>query len=286
MLMMLLAVACTDTGHPSAVPEAAPAPAHGVADPADGITTELDGTAPEFVDAVVAELAGDEPAARAAFERVLAATDAPPPLAARAALHLAQLDARVAGKSRHALDLVARAAALAPSDPAITEGVAQVQANVVAASGAGDLRGPKAGTILPGLDPTLAEAFATAERALARVHAIRPQQRLEVWAKEDATEDVVAKYRVVAEHGGLAQVAADYRTGSLYHDLALGLLFELPPELDPNVAAGPAPLAYCKSAAASYRASLGEPVDARRRAVAARRRDRSAQRARRARRGR
>ena len=231
-----------------------------VADPATGVTTELDGIAPEFGDAVIAELAGDAAGARTAFQKVLDAPDAPAPIAARAALHLAQLDGR-AGKSRHALDLSARAAALAPNDAAITEGVAQVQADVVAASGGGDLRGPKAGTALPGVDPKLADAFARAERTLVRVHAIRPHQRLEIWAKEDATEELVAMYRAIRDKaaertgtGALAQIAADYRIGSLYHDLALGLLFGGAAELRGRA------LAYLKLAATAYRASLAGPT--------------------------
>jgi hypothetical protein len=69
----------------------------------------------------------------------------------------------------------------------------------------------------------------------------------------------------VADHGGLAQIAASYRAGSLYHDLALGLLFELPPELDPAVAAGlrrtlrGRAVAYLKKAVTEYRASLAAP---------------------------
>jgi hypothetical protein len=102
------------------------------------------------------------------------------------------------------------------------------------------------------------------------VHRLRPQPYIEalsssIRVKEDATEQVVAKYRAVAAHGGLAQVASDYRIGSLYHDLALGLMFELPAELDPNVAAGlrrslrQQAVAYLKRAVASYRTSLGGP---------------------------
>jgi hypothetical protein len=86
-----------------------------------------------------------------------------------------------------------------------------------------------------------------------RVHAIHPHERLEVWAKEDATEDLVARYRAIADIGGLAHVAAEYRIGSLYHDLALGLLFERQGELR-----GPA-IAYLKSAAAAYKASVAGP---------------------------
>ena len=262
-------VACGDDARPRPRPAEARAPERVAADPARGVTTELDGAAPAFGDAVLAELTGDLGAARAGFERVLAASDTLPPLAARAALHLAQLEART-GKSRHALDLVARASALAPSDVAIAEGVAELEADVVAAAGAGDLRGPRLGTPLPGVPPGVASAFAAAERALEQVHKLRPRPIIEALSssirfKEDATEDVVQKYRAVAEHGGLAQIAASYRAGSLYHDLALGLLFELPPELDPAVAAGlrrtlrVRAVAYLKKAVIEYRASLAAP---------------------------
>jgi len=252
LVLALACAACNDDGEAhgtTAVPTAA---VPSVADPAIGMTTELDGIAPEFGDAVIAELAGDEKSARAAFERVLVAPDAAAPIAARAALHLAQLDAR-AGESRRALDYSARAAALAPNDAAITEGVAQVQADIVAASGGGDLRGPKAGKPLPGVDPKLAEAFAAAERTLVRVHTIRARGRLELWAKEDATEEAVAKYRAIrdkAPDGSVARVACDYRIGSLYHDLALGDLFGGASELRARA------LAYLRSAVAAYRASL------------------------------
>jgi hypothetical protein len=252
LTILILFAACGGDGHRAAPPLATPVASPSVANPAVGVTTQLDGTAPELGVAIIAELVGDDAAARTAFQTVLDAPDVPAPIAARSALHLAQLEAR-AGKRRPALDLVARAAALAPGDPAITDGVARVQADVVAASSAGDLRGPKAGTALPTVDPKTADAFAQAERALVRVHAIHPHERLEVWAKEDATEDLVARYRAIADAGGLALVAAEYRIGSLYHDLALGLLFERQGELR-----GPA-IAYLKSAAAAYKASLAAP---------------------------
>jgi hypothetical protein len=260
--------ACGDDARPVPTPASSAAPSRGVADPARVVTTELDGAAPEFSDALLDELTGDPEAARVGFQRVLEGYT-PAPLAARAALHLAQLELR-AGKSRHALDLVARASALAPSDVAITEGVAELQADVVAAAGTGDLRGPRLGILLPGVEPRVAAAFAAAERALAQVHKLRPRPIIEalstsIRVKEEATEDAVQKYRAVAEHGGLAQIAASYRIGSLYHDLALGLLFELPPELDPAVAAGlrrtlrGRAVAYLKKAVTEYRASLTAP---------------------------
>jgi hypothetical protein len=263
------AAGCGDDAQPRSRPAEVAAADRAAADPARGVTTELDGVSPSFDEAMLAELTGDVAAARAGFERVLAANETLPVLAARAALHLAQIESR-SGKSRRALDLVARASALAPSDVAIAEGVAGLQADVVAAAGTGDLRGPRLGTPLPGVEPRVAEAFAAAERALERVHKLRPRPLIEalstsIRAKEDATEAAVQSYRAVAEHGGLAQIAASYRAGSLYHDLALGLLFELPPELDPAVAAGlrrtlrGRAVAYLKKAVTEYSASLAAP---------------------------
>lgn len=272
LAMMLALAACGDEPAPGARPAEPALPERAAADPARGVTTELDGVSPVFIDAVLAELTGDLAAARAGFERVLAAGDAPPGLAARAALHLAQLESR-GGRSRRALDLVAHASALAPSDVAIAAGVAELQADVVAAAGAGDLRGPRLGTPLPGVPPRIAAAFAAAERALAQVHQLRQRPIIEalstsIRVKEAATEAAVGQYRAVAEHAGLAQIAACYRAGSLYHDLALGLLFELPPELDPAVAAGlrrtlrGRAVAYLKKAVSEYKASLAAPKHA------------------------
>ena len=263
-------IACGDDARPPAPPPAVAAPDRDVADPARGVTTELDGAAPELRAAAFAELSGDLAAAHAGFEQVLAAPDAPPALSARAALRLARLESR-AGKTRHALELAARASALAPGDAAIAEGVAGLQADMVAAAGTGDVRGPRLGTTLPGVAPRDAAAFAAAERALATVHSLRSPPVVEtlsssIRVREAATEDAVARYRGVAEAGGLAQIAASYRAGSLYHDLALGLLlFELPPELDAAVAAGlhrtlrSRAIAYLKKAAAEYRAALAAP---------------------------
>lgn len=265
-LLLALLVACGDDAVLTPVPETAPAVDRAAANPARGITTDLDGAAPTFGDAMLAELLGDETAARAGYERVLASADAPAAFAAKSALRLAQLES-LAGRSRHALDYVVRAAALAPGDIAIAEGVAQVRADAVAASGKDNLRGPPIGTPLPGVDATTAEQFAAAESSLKAVHRLRPRPVIEALSssiriKEDATEDAVAKYRAVAEHGGLAQIAGRYRAGSLYHDLALGLLFELPPELDPNVAAGlrrtlrGRAQSYLKKAVAEYELAL------------------------------
>lgn len=266
--LALLATGCDDDAPPRAVtrPTAPSAERAAVADPALGMTTVLDGATPAFAAAVLAEATGDDAAARQAFERVLGAADASPAVAARAALHLAWIEAR-AGERRRALDDVVRAAALAPTDLAIAEGVAQLQSEDAQAR---ELRGPRLGTPLPGVEPRIAERFAAAERALAAVHALHPRPFIEslsssIRLKEDATVDVVARYRAIAEAGGLAAIASDYRAGSLYHDLALGLLFELPPELDPSVAAGlrrslrGAAVGYLHKAVAAYRECLARP---------------------------
>ncbi|HEY4178107.1 MAG TPA: hypothetical protein VGM90_14770 [Kofleriaceae bacterium] len=242
VVLLALLSACADSA-PSggaSAPLASEPPA--VADLSRGMTTELDGVRPAFADAVLAELLGDNDLARANYERVLGDGDVPSSLAARAALHLAQLESR-AGNSRKALDLVVRAASLAPGDNAIAEGFAQVSADSGAASGNDNIPGPPPGTTLAGVDAATAKAFAAAERQLVAVHRLRARPVIEalsssIRAKEAATENTVGMYRAVAAAGGLATVAGHYRAGSLYHDLALGLLFELPPELDANVAAG------------------------------------------------
>jgi len=267
--VLVALAACGDDALPPRPAEpVAPLAARIAADPAQGMTTELDGAAPAFSDGVLRELTGDDSAARAAFERVLADPGVAPSITARAALHLAQLEAR-SGQRRRALDLIARAAALAPSDVSVAEGVAQLQGDIGGSEG--EVRGPRLGTPLAGVEPKVAEAFAAAERSFGEVHKLHPRAYIEALSssinyKEDATEDAVQKYRIVAEAGGIAQIASDYRAGSLYHDLALGLFFDLPAELDPNVAAnlrrtlrGRA-LAYLHKAVAAYTACLAGPV--------------------------
>lgn len=254
VFLVLIALAACGDDQQRATTTRAPA-AHGsnAADLALGMTTELDGSAPSFGKGVLAELTGDDVAARAAYEQVLQGADAPPDVTARAALHLAQLEAR-AGKSARARDLIARATALAPSDPTIIDGADRVRAEIVAASSAGDIRGPKLGTPLQGVTSGVASAFGACERALGRVHAMRAGQRLAVWEKEDATAGVVRCYRALADRGGVATIAAEYRIGSLYHDLALSLLFEPPADLRRTLRAGA--FAYLRKATSAYRASL------------------------------
>lgn len=269
--LLLLGVACGDDDRPAGAPAAVPTASRAAADPAIGATTELDGVAPAFGEGVLAELTGDEPAARAAYERVLAAPDVPSTVAARAALYLAAMESRT-GRIRHALDLTARATALAPNDAVVSEGAAALRADVVAAAGAGDIRGPRLGTPLTGAPPDVADAFAAAERALAQWHKARLRIVLEALTRSitnriNRTASVVARYRAIAERGGIARVAATYRGGSLYHDLALELAFaDLPPELEKGKASlretlNNLAIVYLKKAVAEYRAALAARVE-------------------------
>ena len=254
LLILFAVLACGDDRHPSATQPDTPARGSGAADPAAGVRTELDSVAPAFGDGVLAELTGDDDTARAAYERVLSGGDVPTDVAARAALHLAQLDVR-AGTTSRARDLFARATALAPADTTVSEGADRVRVEIVAGGGTGDIRGPKLGTALPGVSSKIAEQFAAAEKALVRAHAMRPRQRLAVWEKEDATADAVRRYRGIAEHGGVVQIAAEFRIGTLYHDLAIGLLVEpIAPDLRRTLRAGA--YGFLKKAIAAYKASL------------------------------
>lgn len=269
-LLLLLVVACDDPAPRTTVATVTPSRDRIAADPAIGAATDLDGAAPSFGDAVLAELTGDEPAARTAYERVLAAPDVPAHVAARAAIQLAQMESRI-GRTRHALDLVARATALAPTDPVVAAGAAGLQAEIVAAAGAGDLRGPRPGTPLPGVSPDVAEAFAIAERELGAVHRSRLKIAIEALTKSinikvNQFSSVVAKYQAIGKRGALPLVAATYRAGSLYHDLALELAFaEMPPELERRAADGlratlrGLAITYLKKAVVEYRACIDAP---------------------------
>lgn len=248
---------CDESARRRVVPEAAPAVNRAAADPSLGVSA-----APYFHDAVVAQLIGDEQGARTGYETILASSIVAPELAARAALHLAQLEAQ-AGQHGHARELAVRAVALAPNDPMIAEVSVHIGSDA-------DIRGPRLGTPLPGVPAAVAKQFAEAERALGAAYKLRPRPVIEalsssIRAKEQGTEVVVAKYHAVAMNGGLALIAAHYRAGTLYHDLALGLLFELPSELDANVASGlrrtlrARALTYLHKAVDEYRLALTAP---------------------------
>ena len=220
--------------------------------------------------AYFADVLGDPGGGREGYEAALAASGEPE-IAARAALRLADREA-IAGNRRRALELVLRATQLAPDDPGVRDAADRLQAGIAAAPpGEAEVRGPPVGTGLPGVAPEVAAGFADAEKLLARVHRIHMEPALEslsstVRLKERATEDAVAAYRKVAEAGGLAAVAAEFRAGSLYHDLAVELVFDLPPELDPQVASRlrrtlrDSARGYLAKAVAAYQRALAVPA--------------------------
>jgi hypothetical protein len=271
ILALLLASACTDEAHHRAPPATNPEVNRRAADLSEGMTTELDTASAAFGDGVLAELMGDPASARAAFDRVLASAETPPSIAARAALRLAQMSSRE-GNRRDAMDLVARAEAFAPNDPSVARGVKQLRGDLVSAAGTGELRGPPPLTPLPGVEPQVAEEFKQAEKRLEPVHRIRVRPVFTslygaLRLKEDATDALVAKYRQIAEAGGLAATAAHYRAGSLYHDFATSLfVVVLPPELGDTEQAQARDRyrtrawANLEHAAAEYRAALAIPA--------------------------
>ena len=187
---------------------------------------------------------GDIVTARAAFEEVIAgAGEEHAALAARAALRLAELEV-LSDNRREAIELVARAAVLGRAEAAIVERADRMQTYLASLRSKGsEVRGPPAGTALVGVSAAAVELFATAEGLLAAYHTLGLRPRLEdlragIRAKERAMETANRDYRqVVALDESRATVAAEFRTASLLHDLAMSLMFDLPPELEEREAA-------------------------------------------------
>lgn len=212
---------------------------------------------------------GDVAAARAAFEEVVAgAGQESPRAAARAALRLAELEA-LAGRRRKAVELLARASVLGRDDPAIVEQADRLQVQLASVRAqASEVRGPPLGAELPEVSEKARALFAAAEKELGQYYAIALHPRIEalrasVRSKERATERAVRAYRdVVAAGEATAVVAAEFRAGSVYHDLAIALMFDLPPELEPQAAAKmrrtlrSRALGYLRKAEAAYGRSL------------------------------
>lgn len=153
-------------------------------------------------------LHGDFDAARRAYRGVVEDVNADPRIAARAALRLAEYepDAR---RRHNALQMVAKAAAR---------------------------------TSVESMSAAAADRFAHAEGLLAAYHARRLRPRLEdlragVRSKRHTLDAAVRAYkRVIALGEPIATVAAEFRIASLSYDLALALTFDLPPELEEDVA--------------------------------------------------
>ena len=228
------------------------------------------GWASQYYEGYLAEiLRGDQQRARAAYGKVIAeaGSDAPE-LAARAALRLGELEA-LAGRRREALELMARASVLGRDNLDIIEVADRLHARLGSLRAAGqEVRGPPLGTPLDAVSVQASERFAHAETLMAEYLRIRLKPRLEqlrtgVRKKEHATDTAVRAYKQVTALGeSNAVIAAEFRIASLYHDLALSLMFDLPPELEPRAAARlerslrSSALGYLSKARAAYERSL------------------------------
>lgn len=270
--LALIAAGC-DSGSAPARPQKAPAHDAGVAvrAPADAAPPgDETSWAHRYYEGYLAEtLHGDVAKARVAYSDVITnGADEDPVSAARAALRLAELE-RLAGNRRKAQELVARAAVLGQSNLAIVERADRAQSHLASLRDRGsEVRGPPAGTALEGVSQKARDAFHAAEGLLAEYHRRQLQPRLEgvragIRAKERAMEAAEHAYHTVIDFGEReATVAAEQRIGSLHHDLALALLFDVPPELEAEEAAklrrslrGRA-LAHLRKARAAYERSL------------------------------
>jgi hypothetical protein len=269
-LLVAAAVVCgcgERSDPPVAADAGAPPP---VAADAGAAAAEQGPWARRYYEAYLAEsLRGDAEAARTIYQQVVTgAADADPVAAARAALRLADLEL-VAGRRREALELVARASVLGGTDLEILERADRMQAQIASLRASGsEVRGPPVGTAPADASAASVAEFARAEQLLATYHRRQLQPRLEVLrqgvrAKEYAMEQAERAYRAVIARGEpAATAAAEFRIGSLYHDLALALMFDLPPELEAREAEklrrslrGQA-LAHLRKARAAYERSV------------------------------
>jgi len=188
---------------------------------------------------------GDIDTARAAYREVMATADTRQRvLAARAALRLAAIEAWT-GNRREAIELAVRATALGGQDRDLVERADQLQDGIAAIGRprVGDVRGPPIGTELTTVSVEAREKFARAERLTTAFHAVKVKPRIEdpqagARARQRAAEVAARAYGAVVDLGEpAATVAAEFRIGSLYHDLAVALVSEAPPELDRRAAA-------------------------------------------------
>lgn len=216
------------------------------APPAPPATAALpDSWSEKFYAGYLAEtMHGDIASARDTYEEVVAeAADEDPDAAARAALRLAELEL-LRGNRRRAQELVARAAVLGRDDIEILERADRAQAGLASLRTRGsEVRGPPVNTALEDSSNATRAAFREAEALLSTYHRRLLEPRLEgiragMRQKEHAMELAVRAYKAVSEAGEReAVVAAEFRLGSLHHDLALALMFDVPPELEEHEAA-------------------------------------------------
>jgi tetratricopeptide (TPR) repeat protein len=174
-------------------------------------------------------LRGDVVTARAAYEEVVGNVQTHDGLlAARASLRLAAIEAW-SGNRREAYELLARATALGGQDEDIVERADHLHdelATVV--STVANVPGPPIGSEMMGVTAETHEKFARAEKLALTYYRASARGR----ARKTAAEAAARAYGAVIDLGEpAATVAAEFRIGSLYHDLALAVVSEQPPEL-------------------------------------------------------
>jgi hypothetical protein len=223
-----------------------------------------------FAGHVAEVVRGDDAAAREAFTAVMLGVDQTEPvLAARAAVRVAEMEA-LAGRRAEAVELLARAAALAGRDREILERVDQIHGGLAAVYGVRStkVRGPPAGTDIGGVSEAARAAFARAEALLVAYHRTDVRPRIEdpeagARVRLRAAQSAERAYRGIIDLGEPpATVAAEFRIATLYHDMAIQLGSETPPELEGSALArlrrrlqAKAP-GYLRAARAAYRRSL------------------------------
>jgi tetratricopeptide (TPR) repeat protein len=242
---------------------------------AGATTTPWSGESRYYEGYLAETMRGDLAAARKAYRQVLErSSGSDSVVAARAALRLAEIEA-LSGRRRNALELVARAQVLGRDDVQVVTRADRLQARLASIRSRGsEVRGPPAGVALPGVSNEVAARFAAAEKALAAYHRMRLSPRSAalqggVYAKERSMHAAVREYRRVIELGDIAATcASEFRIGALYHDLAISLTFDLPPELEPHAAAKlrrslrARALGYLRKARASYQQALASALRA------------------------
>ncbi len=213
--------------------------------PSEPVITVVEDSRHTFYRGYLADvLAGDREEASNRYQEVLGAGAEEPSLVAHAALRLA-IWAEANRQRVVAADLAVRASVLGSGTPYIRTEADQLRRRLAQSGrsqGGIKVRGPKPGTVLRGVPKTVAAQFAVAEMLLAAYHRFRLKPRLEalgasIQGKRTAMQRAVSAYREVVESGvPMAILAAQFRIASIYHDYSLSLSFELPDELDPQVA--------------------------------------------------
>ena len=183
-----------------------------------------------YASAYLAEvLRSDVTTAADTYRELLSKENVPHEVAAQSALRLAELQAR-AGRRLQAGELLVRARSLGRDHVGLVERADRIQTRLASVkSHTSEVRGPPASSVPAGLDRAQARDFAKAETSLEAYYRKRLRSGLEVMRgtvkrKERALETAVRQYRAVGNRApARAGAAAEFRVGSLHHDLAIEL---------------------------------------------------------------